>query len=102
MLISWYDIYQYTKFVKTEEQQQGEHECMGAMLANPCHPSIQRGYRPLVITTPTLVNMYGLADYVILQCLPKCLNVCIMRVSITSPSFVALSLPASEIVNFIA
>ena len=30
-------------------RKRGFCKCMGAMLANPCHPYIQRGYRPFVI-----------------------------------------------------
>ena len=40
--------------MKNSENELGFSECMGVMLANPCHPYIQRGYRPFVI--PVLVN----------------------------------------------
>ena len=34
---------------------------MGAMLANPCHPYIQRGYRPFVIARMAKVPLALLA-----------------------------------------
>ena len=45
-------------------RKRGFSECMGALLANPCHPYIQRDYRPFVICVSSYLVHRSAANYI--------------------------------------